>query len=287
MGIPTWAEKALAGGLVPGRKMRMDCACGTGKTLMVQHGGDVIRAYCFREKESYFHKLELTLQQKLEARRQMERATNEATGRLALPDGLTHPGDWPAAARVWLYDAGFDDDEIRLENIRWNVDMQRVVYPLRMLDGSRAWMARSVDPNVQPKYLFPIGMKRGAGVLQCPRPLEACGTLVVTEDVLSARAVSRAAGGVAGLALLGTSASSAVRLWLAEWAQRGGDVVLWLDGDTYGRLGTSTLLRDLRRLDVEPAVIQTKRDPKLYTQIEIREEISKALQQEDEWNSTK
>ncbi len=275
MTAPTWPTRAIAGGLTPGRKMRLDCACGAGKTLLVTHNGDAIRGYCFRGKTALYHGLQLSFQERLAVRKATADADMLASSTVSLPgqpsERLYHPHDWPSAARVWLYDAGLNDDDIRGWGIYYHVGMERVVLPL---NGERAWIARTVNPERGPRYLFPAAWPRGEGAWLAGRS-----AVVVTEDILSAYRINKATG-YAACCLLGTSTSKDIALKLKCAADTGHKIVSWLDGDKFGKLGAASLRQMLGHYDVPVVNVCTPRDPKTYDKFAIGSLIDGALNKE-------
>lgn len=280
MNAPAWAQAALDRGLTAGRKLRMDHDCGDGRTLMVSHDGGKIRGYCFRCKEAVFHELTLTLAERTALLSSRLMATNEAAASMDLPgtedERLYHPHDWPAAARVWLYDAGLNDDIIRHWGIYWLASMNRVVVPIEQADGNEAWLARDVSPHPALKYLFPQGMKRNGGAVFASARAVHDATVLV-EDVLSAYRISQA-GPYCAIALLGTSADNALLLDVVqEYREVGVEVVTWLDPDKWGQMGARDIATRLGRYDVPVRNIVSDRDPKVYSDLIINQKISEVL----------
>lgn len=277
--IPSWAQDALARGLTPGRKIRIDHDCGDGNTLLVNHDGTRLKAFCFRCKSALYHGFELTLSQRLEVQRQIAAATLTASATAELPgdpsERAYHPHDWPPKARLWLYRAGFNDEGIRELEAFWSAELQRVVIPFEQVDGTDAWIARSIDPKHTPKYLFPAGVKRGMGAVG------GWGTdaVILVEDYLSAVRVAKATGGTATvIALNGTSADNELLLYAREgWADSGVQVLTWLDPDEWGQKGAATIRQRLARYDVPVINVVTDRDPKFLTTDEIQTTLLEAL----------
>lgn len=253
--------------------MRVDHDCGDGKTLMVSHDGDRFRAYCFRCKEAIkpWH-LQLTLGERIKLLSERVSTATAAAASIELPgdpaDRMMHPHDWPAAARVWLYDAGLNDDDIRDWGIYWYPRMGRVVVPITQGDGTEAWLARDVMPRPHLKYLFPTGMKRNRGAYIHGDGV--CGATVLCEDVLSAFRVSRACK-VNAVALLGTSTDNQLLTDLREEAEEYGIIpVTWLDGDSWGQRGAIDIRNRLARYDLAVINVVTAKDPKAYTDTELQ-----------------
>lgn len=280
MSAPGWAQAALDRGLTAGRKMRMDHDCGEGRTLMVSHDGGKLRGYCFRCKEALFHELTLSLQERVALVSSRLFATNEAAASMDLPgtedERLMHPHDWPAAARVWLYDAGLNDDIIREWGIYWLASMNRVVVPIEQADGTEAWLARDVSPKPALKYLFPQGMKRNGGAAFFSPGCSGAG-IVLVEDALSAYRISRA-GPYDAIALLGTSADNALLLELVREARDDCvPVMTWLDPDKWGQMGARDIAKRLGRYGVAVRNIVSDLDPKRYPDPIINQKISEVL----------
>lgn len=101
---------------------------------------------------------------------------------------------------------------------------------------------------------------------------------VLVEDTLSAIRVGRI---LQCGSLLGTSAADAALLDIKRVAalsntglvQTGSQVkvAVWLDGDKAGRTGSRRIGNRLRLVGVEPVFIRTDKDPKYYSNREIKE----------------
>lgn len=247
--------------------------CGTGKAATVRHGDAGWSLYCHRCGDNLFERRPTESLSERLARIATRQATERAVTATIVPPAPmdTLVSSWPLAARVWLYKAGFSNQDISDLSIYYHKETDRVVIP--MIDGGELvyWQARAYDwtpKSHRPKYLNPTRAPSNAGVL-FDRP----GPVVLTEDYLSAYRVYDA--GYAALTLLGTKLSPKL---LARLMKRNSRIMTWLDNDT-GRAGGSnpgqeaaaTINKELRRLGLEVVNVLTDEDPKLYSRNQIAE----------------
>jgi hypothetical protein len=255
--------------LKPGGRRRLN------DSQLVSFNGKGWHLFDFREKQSEVYEPQLTLAQRLEVLRLQQAADLEASASAAPPagDAMRHPKDWPLAARVWFYQAGINNDNIRDLGAFWHPRMRRVVVPYSTVTGDNAWIAR--DPSwsrdsLGPKYLFPQGVKRGGGALFEHKYPNAAGIALV-EDVLSAYRIQRDTD-LHAIAVQGTSLDREAVVALSIVSARDAiPVFTWLDPDKYGQMGARRIRDDLGRLGVEARNIVTPKDPKLHEPHEIRE----------------
>ena len=90
---------------------------------------------------------------------------------------------------------------------------------------------------------------------------------VIVEDIASAIRVGKV---TSAHSLLGTSVTTSQLSQLGEYDL----VIIWLDSDGAGRSGATKLRRGLS-LITETAQIVTNEDPKMLTEQQIRQELSK------------
>lgn len=255
---PPWLEAVKD--LKPGGKRRI------ADGVMASFNGRAYQRWDFREKTSEVYEPQLTLAERLAISKLMLDATAAAVQSTNMPEGMKNPQDWPVEARVWLHKASFDNGAIRTLGAVWNAATARVVIPLRMLDGSEGWVARTFQPG-EPKYLFPTGFKRGGGaVYHGASPLWSSASVVITEDYLSAWRVTEAVD-LSSVSALGTSLD---RDAISTIAQQFAAAYIWLDPDHYGQLGARKIARDLQQLGVRTYNVVSRVDPKLLTDEEIR-----------------
>ncbi|RQW44699.1 DNA primase [Novosphingobium sp. LASN5T] len=166
---------------------------------------------------------------------------------------------WPLEARVWLYKAGFNNDDIQRHGFYFAGRIQRVVLPVLRDWRVIYWQARGFDAD-RPKYLNPPVDKPIAYFGDS-------GPLVLTEDILSAARVGAVARGAA---ILGTSLGDPA---IAEVVREAGGqpVRIWLDPDSAGRKGTAKARKALSLAGLSVSNIRSELDPKFYTRSEIEE----------------
>jgi hypothetical protein len=241
--------------------------------------------YDFREKDGEVWEPQMTLAQRTANIVALREAEDSAILSSELPELMLHPRDWPVEARNWLYKAGISNQGISAMGAGWSPRMERVVVPVRMLDGTNQWVARTLRTDSgQPKYLFPKGMKRGGGtVLYGPDgPLGAWSEdyrdkspVVITEDYLSAWRVTNDTG-LPTVSALGTTMD---RDAIVKIAAQFSAAILWLDPDYYGQLGARQLTQKFGALDFPVVNVVSERDPKNHEPEEIVRYIAEATEQ--------
>lgn len=255
-----WLAEAQA--LEEGRSRKVPHDCGDSPAMIVSHRADGWGAVCFRcDFKAWRPRPAESLSERLARLAQGRRQEAFAERSLALPGPSVHdPQDWPLAARVWLYKAGFSNQDIAVLGVYWCPRIERVVLPVRDAAGALIyWQARTLDPTNDRKYINPsvdksrLLAKHGRG-----------GLVVLTEDLLSAYKVSRA--GVQGWALMGTKLNDHIT---AEVIRTGLPVAVWLDADAPGRAAARKVGQELRACGVEVRDVVTEKDPKLLSRAEI------------------
>lgn len=251
----------LAEQLERGGKAMHQHSCGSGNKLLVENADAGFKAWCYRCGIGGFKSHpQPSLSDRIASLRaaRAEDASVEADQRPPMPANFD-PATWPMEPRVWLYKAGFTNDQIRDVGFYWCDRIKRVVLPV--LDGSKLcyWQARGFDPD-RPKYLNP---KLDKPVYKSAPYSD--GPLVITEDILSAAKVGRAAE---AWSVLGTRLEAPVA---AEIAKLGRPVAVWLDPDEAGRKGRRKMVAQLRALGVDAWIIRADRDPKYYSKDQIKE----------------
>lgn len=174
-----------------------------------------------------------------------------------------NPQAWPLRARVWLYKAGFSNDDIEGLGFYYNQRMDRVVMPVRRDGEVVYWQARGFDKE-RAKYMNPNVDRSNLVARFGTGPV-----LVLTEDVLSAFRVSRV---TEAWALMGTSVPDGV---LATLSAESRPVALMLDPDAAGMRARSKLRRQLGAAGVAVHILTPRRDPKLLSTEEIQSCLSR------------
>jgi DNA primase len=262
---PDWLQQAKK--LPEGQQDRIPHTCGDGRPLVIHHDQDDLWAFCHRcgwyAHLAHDHE---SLTDRLAKRRSREVVDSVLQRRVELPNPVNFDmTTWPSEAKVWLFKAGLDVQDVANLGAYWHEHSGRVVIPV--VDGGtvKYWQARAVDGR-DPKYINPrvdragLVAKFGTGK-----------TLVLVEDVLSAYRVGKLAE---SWSLLGTKVPDEI---LAKVLARGGPVAVWLDPDWSrpagrrpGVLAARKVIRKLSNAGVQARMILSRADPKLLSDREIR-----------------
>lgn len=263
MALPPDEWLHLAQELEVGRRRRVDHTCGDGKTMIVDNKPDGYSAYCWRCSDQGWFKKELSIAERLERLRVQQQAEDEARVSAALPlPAIYDPREWPLEAKVWLYKAGINNDQISQYGIYYNPRLQRVVLPV--MDGEKAvyWQARKIAKGgakyLNPSINKPWFVARNSG-----------GPMVITEDVLSAIRVGEVTSAISAL---GTSIQEDALPWLSGLSDH---YLVWLDPDGAGRQGSTKFVQKLRAYGLAATPIRTDKDPKYYSRGEIADIVAR------------
>jgi hypothetical protein len=255
-----WLETAQT---IPlGQKKRIDCECGDGKTLVLNHNAKDYHAFCFRCDLNERHdKGRQTLTQLAEIKRQNEEAERLLSSKeVKLPTDFTT--DIPVHGRLWLYSGGLTETIWREYGIGYSESLDRVILPVWSTTGELIWyQARALTKGQKPKYVQPSDGRES--IMFTSRSYDASKPVVVVEDILSAISVGRVTGCAS---LLGTKISTEQSTQLAKSPR----VTIWLDSDRAGRRGASSIRKTLGLL-TEVQSIVTEEDPKCLTKQQIKE----------------
>ena len=257
---------ALADQLKLGQKRRVEHDCGEGKTLVVSRTERGTSYWCHRCHDKGWIPAERSLADRIAALTEATEWDGTAQQSLELPGpGKMNPQDWPDAPRLWLYKAGFSNDEIRRHGWYWNPKMERVILPVKVDGKTIYWQGRGFD-TARPKALNPTVNREGL-VAKYGRG----DWIALTEDILSAAKV----GGVGeAWALLGTVLSYSTALALSE---AGRPVLLMLDDDPAGRRGAAEASKTLNLLGVWNKQVYFGKDPKLVSRSTIKAKAKELL----------
>lgn len=239
--------------------------------MVVFHKDEGWSAYCHRCGEPGFvaRPKESLAERLARVKAQQER---EATAQRSIVPPLPPVCDvtaWPLSARVWLYKAGFSNDDIARVGIYYHEQTDRVVVPMLDEHGVLVyWQARAHDwhrGSDREKYLNPYQASTEAGIF-----FPADGPVILTEDYLSAYRVSRA-GWYAGT-LLGTKLRTKVLARLVTEDRRVG---VWMDNDlgrmnNPGQEAAAKIVKSLRSYGLDVVNIVSDRDPKQHSRKEIQ-----------------
>ena len=257
-----------------GSNTRVPC-CARDNSMMVSHNLRGYSGYCFRCGSKVWEphgvkSLDFIQQQKADL------AWREQNGAaVSLPEDYIL--DVPVnEGMIWLLKAGISMAVARQYDIGWSDSLQRVVLPVyRKSAGQQPILeyvqCRSIDPRVKPKYLnkYGTGVSSVVAVSQNIREQTgtagAGGSIVVVEDILSMIRVGKIHPAVS---ILGTTLTDGRIHRISELCS---SVILWLDGDYAGRLGAKKAEQKLSLMGIPCSTLHTSKDPKFYSNREIRE----------------
>jgi DNA primase len=230
------------------------------------------RAYCFRcGPRGFVAHGDFSIDQ-LRRRREEFALLQEAHVRL--PKDFTT--EIPPNEAVWLYRAGVSTEIARHYGFGFSVSLKRVVLPVYS-DGALVGFTARSTVGAKPKYIERMVSANAVFIADPATSLpptddwpEGSGPDVVfVEDILSAVRVGRIAKRC--MALLGTSANAEQ---LCGAGLSNGTVHVWLDPDRPGRVAAHKLERTLALQGYKTKRIRTDKDPKYYSNREIRRLLS-------------
>ena len=252
---------SIAKNLAVNRKQRIDCDCGKGKTLVVNHFPDKYSAYCFRcDYDEFEYKGDLTLKELAHIKELNEIAENYDEP-IKLPEDFSD--QIPQAGRLLLYRAGLSPSVWKEYGIGYSETYERIVLPVYDEAGDLVWLQqRAIHKQQKPKYIQPSS-GRDSIVFRGHRSPDNLRTVITVEDIFSGIRVGKFAD---TFALLGTKLSDAQATLLSRYDR----VVTWMDGDKAGISGASSI-RKTMGLVVDVDNIQTTVDPKALSNQSIQE----------------
>lgn len=264
-----------------GQHRKIQC-CASDQSMRIEHDARGYRSFCFRCKTTQFEAHGVLSLAELK-QRAVEVQSIVNTKEISLPSDMTD--EMPGYAAAWLLRAGIPLSIASRYGIRYSPKLDRVVLPVYRNGALAAYTMRSVSEK--PKYIerqvdeAVVFVSDRTTILE-PEQAGSYGLdLVVTEDVLSAIRVGRI---VPSVALLGTAVGTPKvgALVQAATVQDAGAVAIeageetklrigvWLDADKAGRTAARRLARRLELLGHTALRIKTEKDPKRYSNREIR-----------------
>ncbi len=176
----------------------------------------------------------------------------------------TQPLDWPAEVRARLRAYGLSDKELIENDIRYSEELDGLYLTVTNATGPIGYTLRRFNWE-GPKYLFDISSSDGPA-LHWPPATRLGGTVVLTEDILSAIKVSRHANAIA---TLGTSPSVTVLAWLIRSYS---DFVIFYDDDNLIVKKQQRVLRNtLANMGTCRIITGVGKDPKECSNAELQE----------------
>ena len=261
----------MAKSLRCGASIRIEC-CAKDNSMIISHDVKGYSGFCFRcdEKKWYPHgtkSMQLIHQQK-------EDLKWIHTTTVQLPSDYTKsiPNN---VGWLWMLKAGVSTQLQQLYKIGWSENLQRIVLPTYSLTGRLVYVqGRAVHSTQKPKYLNRASSSVRAVVTRSlPHCMLSCfpllnDTVVIVEDFLSTIRVGRITPAVS---ILGTTLTDER---LSIISSQYNQVVLWMDGDKAGRDGVKKAKIKLDLCGIPYRVIETTKDPKMYSNREIQEILS-------------
>ena len=253
-----WMKLAVA--LPAGRSRRLDCwQCGSKNATSITNMGRKYAVHCFR---CGFKEVQdpppMTPAERLAMKQAAEAFEADEP---SLPSDFTL--DIPIPGVLWVSKGGLHVDHVRRLGWGWSEKHQRVIMPVYDGDKLVAVQARAVHSWMKPKYLSQMWSGPRAVFKAGDRHT---GTLVLTEDMLSAARVSKVTD---AWIPLGTNMMTAVvsRIAKASYDKIG----VWMDDDEAGHRARRKILRKLGAVGIEANAVVSDRDPKHHTIQEIKE----------------
>lgn len=278
----TWLSQAQ--NLPLGRTSRCDCPeCGEGTNTfaaVINHNVRGYSLYCHACGYNPFQDKGIqTLQELKELEELNKNAEQYIDTDVRLPPDYER--EIPLTGRLWLYRGGISPTIWNKYRIGYSRSLQRVVLPVYDNNGDLIWyQGRAVHDGQRPKYLNPTVPKDGRMFIhRSDVEISSSTTVVVCEDILSAIRVGEATTQtihdgtiILGVSLLGTklTTESINRLGNAK------RVISWFDNDSAGSTARTALFKDVGLFTTVNS-IRSERDPKRYSDEEIRQYITGAL----------
>ena len=269
MSDPHWLS--IAKTIPAGRSLKIEC-CAADKSLMVSNEAKGYRAYCFRCGPAGFVAHGDFSIDALK-RRRAELAMSEER-EVKLPKDFTT--DIPPSEAVWLYKAGISPSVSKHYGFGYSPFMRRIIIPIYNNGTLEGIVARSTI-NAKPKYIEKVVSPSKTVFLADHRialPWPYDGLLapaydcVLCEDILSSVRVGRHVRTC--VSLLGTSLNSG----MVDHIPAGARVAIWLDPDKAGNKGAAAIARSLSLQGWKAKVIRSDKDPRYYSNREIRRFLS-------------
>lgn len=265
MSDPHWLS--IAKTIPAGRSLKIEC-CASDKSLMVSNDAKGYRAYCFRCGPAGFvahgdFSIDALKRRRAELSMSQEREVK-------LPSDFTT--DIPPSEAVWLYKAGIPPSVSLHYGFGYSPFLKRIILPIYNNGILEGYVARSTI-NARPKYIEKVVSPSSTVFMADPSialPWPDDGLLasaydcVLCEDILSSVRVGRHVRTC--MSILGTSLNTGMYAKIPV----GAHVAVWLDPDKAGTKGAASIARALSLQGWKASVIRTDKDPKYYSNREIR-----------------
>jgi len=245
----------IAKELKRGDGVYIDCDCGKGKTLAINHRSKGYSTFCFRcDRKDWHPKGRMSIAE-ITAMNKLNEEAKSFTSKIVLPKDFSL--EIPLEGRLWLYTASISESLIKKYNMGYSERLKRVIIPVYRYNKLVWFIGRAVHKLQEPKYLAPSENKDDV-LFYSGRIGKVA---VVTEDILSAIRVGTT---TPTISLLGTKLSTEQLGALMDTR-----IILWLDSDKAGRAAAKKMERELCMV-TEVCKVVTKKDPKMLTNEEIK-----------------
>lgn len=247
------------------KRNHINCPAGrdTKSRLFIKRDGERLIGYC--------HHCQLSGVHGAGRRNYIRTRNNTVTDRpIRLPADLClHPDDCHVKFNVWMGKYGITAAERQEFMLGWSPSLKRGIIPVYMNEGLVAYQERRIlDEDDGPKYLTTRSKRVKHPMFQCGQYIEG-GTMVLTEDILSAVKVGRVANATA---LMGTHLPDESLSYILR--NKPDKVLIWLDDDNPTvRASQRKILRRIGAFVECHRVLGIGRDPKELSNDELTEVI--------------
>lgn len=260
-----WIRQCKA--LPVGTRKRVVC-CGSDRSRIIEHLPDRYVSNCFRSTcENYVEKksglARLTALHAKEVKQELKKN--------AIPHDTTYESsEFPMDAVAWLSKAGIHQDVWEKYRFGYTAKYHRVVVPIYQ-DGTKVGATLRALGDVVPKYIMTTDRK---GRIFTTKGNVGQGTVICTEDILSAIRISEAYPEYDVCCILGTGVMLDRVLYLVSKYDH---IHMWLDGDDAGVTATKKWVEKLSPYVKTSNTVIDGKDPKDFTDEEIIQILKKEM----------
>jgi len=242
-------------------RVRIRC-CSSRKTALVSRKDRGYFFHCFSSSCGRKEQAGSTLRSIDQVAASMAAAQVEKMGQEGwrLPKDFTL--DIPNQSAVPAYRCGLSKKVLNQVGIGWSPSLSRIVVPRSHQWFETSWTARATLPSQKPKWLSSPSLQPWL----VSRTLVTQSTVCLVEDAFSAVRLAKFLPTLALFATTFTSNTLAVIPIVKN-------TLIWMDGDRPGRAAAQTLRRHLELVGRTSWVITTEKDPKFYSDDEIRKQL--------------
>jgi len=193
----------------------------------------------------------------------LSKETQENNHAISLPGSVTQV--LPERALEWLHKYSLTDHDIRLNNILWSEDYQRIIFPIIINDTLEGWIGRAVDSNIIPKVYTRGKLHETNYILGNLSSKK----IVLVEDIISAIKVAGTYE-YSVSPLFGSHISTRKLLTLRRYYD---NITIWLDKDKEKE--SVKFAQKARDFGIKARSVITDKDPKEYSDSEILSYLTK------------